>query len=342
MRGIVFGKFYPPHEGHHYVIDRALSECSQVIVLVWGHPSEEQSLTRQERVALLRDRHPSDKVVWLDAETSLEVDYSSRRHDRMHAQALAGIVDSNDLQRPHRLYGSEPYVERLAEDLGIEPAVVDLRRVARRISSTRFRQDPAAHWDWIAPGTKAHLTKRVVVCGAESSGTTTLAKSLAKRYETVWVPEWGRAFSEAVGPGHRWSSADFELIAREQQRQEDMLARYAGPVMFCDTDAYSTAMFHELYMHGRAPEPVWLAARDHGASLYVVTDDEGVMFEDDGSRLFEPHRKWATEWFERELPADRTVVVRGTHEQRMDAAAQAVERVLRWDFAPPGDAGARR
>lgn len=345
---LVFGKFYPPHEGHHYVIDLAASECTHVTVLVWGHPSEELSLTRKTRVELLKDRHPGSKFTWWEAENTLPVDFSSRRHDRMHAEALQAIIQTKrgDLPYPDRLYGSEPYINHVAADLteisqhlvSMEPRIVDLKRVAKPISASKFRANPVAHWDFLAPGTKAHFARRVVVCGAESSGTTTLARALAERYQTVWVPEWGRTFAEAVGLSYRWATEDFELIAEQQQRQEDLLARFAGPVLFCDTDAYATAMFHELYMHARAPLGLWSMATRRPADLYVVTHDEGVAFEDDGYRLFEGQRRWATEWFERKLPQERVVVVGGTHEERMNVAVEAVDDVLRWDFAPPGDA----
>ena len=48
-------------------------------------------------------------------------------------------------------------------------------------------------------GVRAYLCRRVVITGAESTGTTTLARALAERLGTVWVPEVGRAVSEARG-----------------------------------------------------------------------------------------------------------------------------------------------
>ena len=39
MRGIVIGKFYPPHRGHHHLIDTALAASDEVDVLVVDNPA---------------------------------------------------------------------------------------------------------------------------------------------------------------------------------------------------------------------------------------------------------------------------------------------------------------
>jgi HTH-type transcriptional repressor of NAD biosynthesis genes len=42
--------------------------------------------------------------------------------------------------------------------------------------------------------------KRVLIVGAESTGKTTLAIALAEHYQTTWVPEFGRLYTEARRP----------------------------------------------------------------------------------------------------------------------------------------------
>ena len=71
------------------------------------------------------------------------------------------------------------------------------------------------------------------------------------------MPEVGRAVSEARGlPGSTcWTDADFEMIARRQQRDEDRAARMSGPVLVCDTDALATCIWQERYL-GRSTRAV--------------------------------------------------------------------------------------
>ncbi|HKY04356.1 MAG TPA: ATP-binding protein, partial [Blastocatellia bacterium] len=60
--------------------------------------------------------------------------------------------------------------------------------------------------------------KRVCLVGAESTGKTTIARALAEYYKTVWVPEYGREYSEEhlTGRGYRWRSEEFTHIAARQ------------------------------------------------------------------------------------------------------------------------------
>src|SRR5581483_7884993 len=167
------------------------------------------------------------------------------------------------------------------------------------------------HWAYLSPPVRAWLTRRVVVVGAESTGTTTLARALAGGYAsrggvwagTRWVPEYGRELTErklaalrerdpaATVAEVRWDRADFREVVRAQNAAEDAAARAGSPVLFCDTDARATAVWEERYL-GSSSAPVRAAARP--ADLYLLTDHEGVPFEDDGLRDGEHIREWMT------------------------------------------------
>jgi hypothetical protein len=64
------------------------------------------------------------------------------------------------------------------------------------ISGTAVRSNPLGCWDFLEPPVRAWYAKRICLVGAESTGKTTLAQMLAERYQTVWVPEYGREYSE--------------------------------------------------------------------------------------------------------------------------------------------------
>ena len=91
--------------------------------------------------------------------------------------------------------------------------------------------------------------KRVLLIGAESTGKSTLARALAEAYDTVWNPEYGRPYTElGRDPEAPWHTDEFTSIARLQCWYEDFLAALARAVLFCDTDAFTTALFHEAYL----------------------------------------------------------------------------------------------
>src|SRR5262249_28115376 len=98
---------------------------------------------------------------------------------------------------PDLVFASESYGARLAEILGARFVPVDLARSAVPISGTLIRSDPFKHWRFLPPCVRAHYALRVCVFGPKSTGKSTLARTLAERYETEWVPEYARTLIEA-------------------------------------------------------------------------------------------------------------------------------------------------
>ena len=170
--------------------------------------------------------------------------------------------------------------------------------------------------------------RRVCLLGAESTGKTTLAGSLAGAYGTLWNPEYGRVYTE-VGRerGAAWKSWEFTHIARVHCWYEDFLAVFARRVLFCDTDAFTTAVFHEAYLGSAASGFEVLAARRY--DLYLVCGLD-VPFAHDGLRDLEEQRQWMNE---RLLEHARDsgspwLLLKGLPDVRLDAAADAVDSLL--------------
>ena len=169
---------------------------------------------------------------------------------------------------------------------------------------------------------------RVCVLGAESTGKTTLAAALAGEYRTLWVPEYGRVYTE-VGrpPDAPWRSDEFEHIARVQCWYEDFLAGLARRVLPCDTDAFTTAVFHEAYLGEPARGFDDLLERRY--DLYLVCGLD-VPFEHDGLREFEDVRRRHHETYVERARSSGApwLVLEGLPEARLAAAREAVDRLL--------------
>lgn len=170
--------------------------------------------------------------------------------------------------------------------------------------------------------------KRVLLLGAESTGKTTLARDLAGAYETLWNPEYGRPYTE-IGrePGAPWTSGEFTHIARIHCWYEDFLAGYARRVLFCDTDAFTTAVFHEVYLGTPTSAFAELVERPYDLTLVCGLD---VPWAHDGIREFEVQRG---EMHERYLEHVSTggrpwLLVEGPRDARLAAASAAVDAVL--------------
>lgn len=348
--GLVLGKFYPPHAGHHHLVETARDRCERLTVLVCAASVE--SVPLADRVAWMREVHPDVTVVGAVDDTHMDV------HDPAVWDAHMAVFTAAVPERVDAVFTSEAYGEELGHRFGAASVLVDPDRTLFPVSGTAVRKDPVGCWDFLRPPVRAALARRVVVLGAESTGTTTLARALAAHYRArggVWartgyVAEYGREYSEHKlaalrerWPGAVWEDVsfttdDFPLIAKAQNDREEDAARAGSPVLFCDTDSFATTVWHERYVGGRNPlvEEIANRAAHH---LWLLTDHEGVAFEDDGLRDGEELRPWMTDRFRAELTRTgrRFIEITGPPEARLAAAVTAVDELLAtgWDFAAP-------
>jgi NadR type nicotinamide-nucleotide adenylyltransferase len=318
-RGLVIGKFYPPHRGHGFLIEQAISQVDELTVIVCARP--EQAPAGDQRAAWLRELHPRARVLLVD--DCLDPDDSAAWAD--YSVRCLGFV-------PDVVFTSEDYGDRFARCLGCRHVLVDRAREVVPVSGTRVRTNPLGCWEFLDPPVRAFYVKRVCIVGAESTGKTTLARALAARYHTVWVPEFGREYSErklAEEGGYRWRSGEFVTIARTQCEWEEAAARQANRVLVSDTDAFATSIWHRRYVGGPSAAVEAIAARHRRPDLYLLTD-VGTPFVQDGTRDGEGIRAWMHRTLMQELTAQQRPFLRvaGSPEARLETAAAAIDVLL--------------
>ena len=358
--GLVIGKFYPPHEGHHLLVGTAAACSERVTVLVLSH--EVESIPHATRVAWLREVHADQPHVTVHGIVDDHpVDFTDAAiwdlHEAVFRAGIAAITD----EPVTAVFSSEEYGPELARRLGAVAVPVDDERGLAPVSGTAVRADPVRHWDRLAPPVRAWFARRVVVLGAESTGTTTVSRALVDALRarggahglTQWVPEQCRATAIAKLAADRavavlagrppprmedlvWRSEDFRTMAEQQHATEEAAARAGGPVLVCDTDVFAVGIWHERYLGHADPEVADLARRH---PLYLLTHHAGAPFVQDGVRDGEAIRPWMTERFQEALEASgrATVVLTGPLEDRIATGLRAIDRLLDegWGLADP-------
>ncbi|MEY2665535.1 MAG: hypothetical protein RLZZ480_640 [Candidatus Parcubacteria bacterium] len=319
-KGLVVGKFYPPHRGHKHLIDTAIASCESVTIIICYKPTE--SISGELRESWLRIIHPTATVIAIE-DTVLDDDDSEGW--AAYTKEILGYT-------PDAVFTSENYGDPYAAFMGCAHVLVDKERTTVPVSGTLVRGNPLARLEFLEPCVRAYFVKRVCVLGAESTGTTTLARALAEHYQTVWVPEYGRYYSEGklpLGPNALWRSDEFVAIATAQTQFEDSLAESANKVLISDTDAFATSVWHERYMGG-VDERVEQIATSSPHDLYILTGDE-IPFEQDGTRDGEHIRHDMHKRFEEKLQQTGRpyIVVRGSHEERMRDAIREIDILLK-------------
>ncbi len=349
--GLVIGKFYPPHAGHHLLVRTAAALSERLTVLVMAAHTEEIGL--EPRVAWMRDAHAAlanvtVSGVWDDIPVDYNDDAIWRAHVDLMVRGASAVTDVP----VDAVFTSEAYGDELGARLGCRHVLVDVARELVPVSGTAVRRDLVGSWDFLESPVRGGLARRVVLVGAESTGKTTLAGDLVERLRarggahglTRGVPEYGRAYTvDALAlarAGARlrgepdpaldalpWPTSAFESIARTQNAHEDAAAREGGPVLVCDTDAFATGIWHERYVG--APSPA-VDAHGRSADLYLLTHPDDVPFGQDGLRDGEAVRRWMTDRFVERLDATgrRWEWLRGGRETRVENGLRAIDAVL--------------
>lgn len=111
------------------------------------------------------------------------------------------------------------------------------------------------------------MVKRIVVNGPESTGKSTLCKQLAGAFDTLWVPEYARAFCENID--RPYTLSDLISIAKGQVHAEDQAAREAETLLICDTDLYVIKVWSE-HRFGYCPPEILAAIATRPYDLYLL------------------------------------------------------------------------
>jgi len=321
--GLILGKFYPLHAGHSHLIRTAQRACERVTVQVLA--SSVESIEMDVRAAWIREDHPRAHVVaGLD---DARVDYTSPAAWEAHMDVIESLLDAP----VDAVFTSDSYGQELARRLGATWIQVDPGRTQRPVSGTAIRDDLAGHWDELSAAVRSTLAARVVILGAESTGSTTLSLALAHRLGAAWVPEYGREYcvDRPGGMDAAWVPAEFELIVEAQFALEREALRTAPtPLVICDTDALTTALFYERYL-GETSARIMARVRTNLPALYIVTGDE-IPWVQDNTRDGEHIRHAMQERF-RETLAELDVPwieVHGSVDDRLAASRDAIERLV--------------
>ena len=318
-RGLVLGKFLPYHAGHAHLIRAARAQVDELVVLVCS--VEREPIPGALRFRWVRDSHPDCRVVHV-AEEVPQAPEDDLEFWPIWTDLVARHAGDIDV-----VFTSEDYGDELARRIGARHVCVDRERLTVAASGRAVRAAPFRHWDLVPPKVRPYYALRVALLGTESTGKTTLAERLAKRFGTVMVEEFGRPYCE-TRPAMSLEPVDFEVIAWAQAVLEDEAAENANCVLICDTELHTTATWSDLVV-GSRPEWLTAAARARHYDLVLLLDDD-VPWIADGLRVLQDRRAEHTRRLREELDAAgrHYVVLSGEFSERGREAERLVAALL--------------
>lgn len=325
--GLVLGKFMPVTNGHLFLIDTAIEQCETTHVMVCSDNTQPiEGWLRHRWVHDIYKDNPNVDVIWC-TDQNPQYPHECESVDIFYKKYWVPSVYKH-IEKLDVVFTSEDYGDEFAEYLGIEHVMVDQPRKSYPVSGTAVRENPFANWGFIPDIVKPYFTKRVVVMGPESTGKSTLVKNLASHYNTDYVEEYGRTYTEISGTDNL-TDLDFRNIAIKHQKLISEKLKDGHKVIFVDTEAITTKILGKMYL-GDDFESFQIdeIISNQCFDLYLLLDID-VPWIDDGTRDFPNHREEHFNRIKSELDARKIqyTVISGDYQERFEKAITEVEKL---------------
>ena len=229
---VVIGKFMPPHKGHKSLILFALNFCKKLTVLV-DH-LEEEDFTVKERVKWLKEEFRDYKKIKICGIKNV------MPQDPLECDNFWNIwVDEIKTHvNADALVASMPYGYELARKLGCKFIRHDFDRQSINISATEIKKSPVSNFNFICSSARRDLVKRICFIGPESTGKSTIAKSIAQKLNTIFIPEYAEFLIKEQGG--KFYKKNIDELIKCQLASEESLINDCGRFLICDSDIITT------------------------------------------------------------------------------------------------------
>lgn len=317
--GMVLGKFMPPHRGHQHLIDFALEHVDKLSILVCSLKSE--PIAGELRFKWVKELYPQARVFHITDENPSFPDEHPDFWEIWTESVKRVLPFEVDL-----IFTSEDYGDELARRLGAEHILFDLNREQVPVSASQIRENPFAYWEFIPSPVRPFFVKRVAIVGAESTGKTTLAQTLAEHFKTTWTPEFARGLLDKKASDCKLS--DIHTIAKGQLETEEKQARETNKILFSDTDLMTTSIWSK-YLFGECPAWIEEESLKQKYDLTLLMNID-IPWVEDWQRPAPHLRQHFLDWFERELKKRERnyVLISGNYEERFKSAVCEIDKLF--------------
>lgn len=322
-KAFLFGKFYPFHKGHEAMIRFALTQCDFLTVLVCC--SDRETIPDLVRVAWITKTFAETEKLEVRAFNYKESDFPNTSVSSEAVSAVWSDVFLHLFPDYEAVITSEPYGDFVAQYMGIRHIPFDMAKTIVPISASKIKQDIQSNWNYLPDAVKPYFAKKIVVLGTESTGKTTLTAQLAAHFKGTAVLEAAR---DIIDDSRKFEFEDLYTVAAEHTRRIDEAVAGENPVVFIDTDIYTTKSYG-IHFFNRQPDfpQAFFETGKAGLYLYLNADVPHVQ---DGTRLEEPDRN-ALDISHRQVLATHhvhVVEITGSFEERWALGVAAVEQYL--------------
>jgi HTH-type transcriptional repressor of NAD biosynthesis genes len=319
IRGLVIGKFMPVHEGHIALISFAASQCTEVIVSMSFTAAD--PINPHLRFAWLKNIfQPDGKIkVHMVSDDFDDDQLPVKERTKTWSDFIRKTYPEIDI-----VFSSEEYGNYFADHLGAKHIPFDYTRTRIAVSASLIRENPMRYWHFIPDVVRPYFVKKFCIYGPESTGKSTLTKTLAEVYHTEFVPEVAREMITK----NDFNVEDIINIGRAQTWRIFQKIKTANRILFCDTDLITTEIYSQHYLKV-IPQQLYDLEKQIQYDHYFLLDID-VPWIADGLRDLGNQREQMYKIFQAELDKRKVpyTKVQGTFDQREKTIRSVIDQVL--------------
>ena len=326
-KGLVLGKFMPVHNGHLHLIDTAIEQCEIVYVMICSIKSEPiDGKLRYYWLKEIYKGYNNVEIIHCEDENPQKPEECSSVDDFYNDYWLPSVY--NRINSLNAVFTSEEYGDEFAEYLQVDHVLVDLERKKYPVSGTLVRNNAFDMWDYIPDIVKQYYVKRIAIIGPESTGKSTLTKNLSEYFNSDFIEEYGREYTEIHGTSNL-RKKDFQKISVKQYLNAFSFRSNPTKLLFCDTEALTTKIFAEMYIGKKNIPLLEYFINKQKFDLWLLLDID-IPWVDDGTRDFPNERKNHLNKLIEELNNRKInyVLISGNFEDRLKTTIKEINKLL--------------
>lgn len=169
------------------------------------------------------------------------------------------------------------------------------------------------------------MLKRIAIIGPESTGKSTLAEDLASSLDTIFVPEYARAYIEKLDRPYQYE--DLLKMAKGQVSMEDRLSAKANKFIVIDTTLTIIRVWSE-HKYGKC-DP-WIISEEQMRKYdLTILCDIDIPWEEDPQREHPHLREHFFDLYKEYAEAHPPfILVQGNRQTRLAAALEAISKIV--------------
>lgn len=283
--GFFGGKFLPPHLGHVYTLTQAASSVDKLYWILFSSENRDRWYCKNDNFAYMP---PRTRLKWM-----------GKIAGDLENVEILHLDDDNNGQDIGDAYDWEKGTRQVKElipdltDIFASDNKLELTRYynsvniniifkSQNISATNIRRRTIDNvLKYLPKEVRQDFVMKIAVVGIESTGKSTLVKHLAKIFNTEYVPEIGRQYSESRKD--QFDIASFDKLAIDHMSAVRKAEKIANTVLFVDTEAVVTQYYLDMYMNSYSPFIDSIAKHFKYDMIYFLMPD--TKWVDDGYRV---------------------------------------------------------